>query len=297
MNSTYLSDTFPSTSNGQSQLDMKFATTIDMNSLNAPKDNKSTDQMKEIDMLKIIGDNNSEKALRTTNEEVSCSNSENQMRIPICFAKISSNDKKKDIYMIAEGYHKTDSCYYKTLNGGYHKLPPDSYHKMSEICYKKLPDGTFKRLVDFQNEEDICSKATNVTSTGTQNKVRDNVIKFLKRSKSHSQATAKENYVAMYRKEIQQKTEKRWEIRQDVLKSSDTKKQNHEVSGKNNFENKNITYNKRHSTHSGDRKVVVTMMENGGLPIVATSKSKTPKIEYKSNQQNSSIHEKVNLAD
>lgn len=215
--------------------------------------------------------------------------------------KIKSNTNKKDVYMVAEGYHKTDSCYYKTPDGGYHKLPPDSYHKMSEICYNKLPDGSFRRLVDIQNADNSSNNGSvDVASAGSQSKVRNQMIKFLKRSKSHSQATAKEAYVN-YRKDIRRAKDKE-NNELELVKDSNSGSialQNSVLSGQNNGGNRssahtkdNNTTSQRHSTHSGNRKVVVTMMENGGLPIVATSKSKSPKNEYKSHHQNS-VRDKV----
>lgn len=207
---------------------------------------------------------------------------------------------KKEIYMVAEGYHKTDSCYFKTADGGYHKLPPDSYHKMSEICYNKLPDGNFKRLIDIQNADNNCINGT-IDVTSPQNKMRNHMIKFLKRSKSHSQASAKESY-ANYRKDAQ-RTKDKEKIDLKIPKGSNSGSivlRNLPISGQNNG-SKNAAYtnnnnmsssSQRKSTHSGNRKVVVTMMENGGLPIVATSKTKSSKIDYKSHHQNS-IRDKV----
>lgn len=221
-----------------------------------------------------------------------------------------SNDKKKDIYMVAEGYHKTDSCYYKTPNGGFHKLPPDSYHKMSEICYNKLPDGSFKRLVDIKSVgsgETGINGSIDGTNTGSQNKIRSNMIKFLKRSKSHSQATAKESYIG-YRRDNQRTKEKEKEksnhyqqVISDSNSNGNTLQKNTlqpgqlDVGSKNSASNNN-SFNQRHSNQrqATNRKVVVTMMENGGLPIVATSKTKSPKSEYKSLHQNS-IRDKVRL--
>lgn len=218
---------------------------------------------------------------------------------PTSLEKIKSNINKKDVYMVAEGYHKTDSCYYKTADGGYHKLPPDSYHKMSEICYNKLPDGSFRRLVDIQNADSSSTNGSaDVASAGSQNKVRNQMIKFLKRSKSHSQATAKEAYVN-YRKDIRRtKDKENYEL--EIIKDGNSiALQNSALSEQTNSGNRssaltkeNNTSSQRHSAHSGNRKVVVTMMENGGLPIVATSKSKSPKHEYKSHHQNS-IRDKV----
>lgn len=217
---------------------------------------------------------------------------------PMSLEKTKLNNKR-DVYMVAEGYHKTDSCYYKTPDGGFHKLPPDSYHKMSEICYNKLPDGSFKRLVDIQStDSNSNSTSVDVASTGPQNKVRNQMIKFLKRSKSHSQATAKEAY-ANYRKDIRRTKDKEnneLEIVKDG-KSGSIASQNTVLSGQNNGGNKSAIQSKdntpsQRSAQSGNRKVVVTMMENGGLPIVATSKSKPPKNDYKSHHQNS-LRDKV----
>lgn len=139
----------------------------------------------------------------------------------------STMKNNKEFYTVGEGYHKTESCYYKTADGRYHKLPPDSFHKMSEICYTKLPDGSFRRLDDLNNT---------VNESNTSNhKVRNQMIRFLKRSKSHTPATIKE-------------AQKNREKERERLNAS------------------------------GNRKVVVTMMENGGLPIVATSKPNKPAV-------------------
>lgn len=220
-------------------------------------------------------------------------------RTSTSITKIKPNDNKKHIYMVAEGYHKTDSCYYKTPDGGYHKLPPDSYHKMSEICYNKLPDGSFKRLVDIKivgSGEMALNGSTDGTNVGSQNKVRSQMIKFLKRSKSHSQATAKDTYIN-YRKDMQRTKEKEKDLSRDS--NSGQQKNSISSSGQNNAGNKsnsshNYGSNQRHSSYTGNRKVVVTMMENGGLPIVATSKTKSPKNEYKSHHQNV-IRDKVKI--
>lgn len=219
------------------------------------------------------------------NIQTTCSNIGSNKNSISLGKNIISN--KKDIYMVAEGYHKTDSCYYKTPDGGYHKLPPDSYHKMSEICYNKLPDGSFKRLIDIQNADSNSTNA-DITNTGTQNKMRNHMIKFLKRSKSHSQATAKDAYIS-YRKDIQRSKEKEnhdLEIITDKIISGSIPGNKHGTYSNNH----NITTH-RNSTYSGNRKVVVTMMENGGLPIIATSKSKSSKNENKLHQN--TIREKV----
>ncbi|KAJ6650116.1 hypothetical protein Bhyg_05360 [Pseudolycoriella hygida] len=151
---------------------------------------------------------------------------------------ISGISQNKEFYTVGEGYHKTDSCYYKTPDGGFHKLPPDSYHKMSEICYTKLPDGSFCRIDELNG-----SNANPTHSNGSHHKVRNQMIKFLKRSKSHTPATIKE---------IQKAKEKEKEHRQE-------------------------------SNGNTNRKVVVTMMENGGLPIVA--KARRERIEKSHNHK------------
>lgn len=214
-----------------------------------------------------------------------------------------TNNSKKDFYMVAEGYHKTDSCYYKTPDGGYHKLPPDSYHKMSEICYNKLPDGSFKRLVDIQNSNNsgngfngLGNDATNINYSN-QSKVRNQMIRFLKRSKSHTPATAKE---LQKTKLIGKDSERRQREQRELIKNSNGAAQNVAVlnSGNNNktgtyYSNNYSNNSNKNTSNSGNRKVVVTMMENGGLPIVATSKSKSPKSDYRHSHHSTSNREKV----
>lgn len=169
---------------------------------------------------------------------------------------LTSHSKKKEFHKVGETYHKTDSCYYKTPDGGYHKLPVDSYHKMSEICYNKMPDGSFKRLDELlqngNSKSGESSTATpNSSQSSSQNKVKNQMIRFLKRSKSHTPTTIKE---------LQKAKEKEREREQHLI--------NNNV----NHRDGNTSVN-GHSSNSSNRKVVITMMENGGLPIVATSKS------------------------
>lgn len=40
---------------------------------------------------------------------------------------VFSSTSSKEFFKSGEAYHKTDGCYYKTLDNGYHKLPSDSY--------------------------------------------------------------------------------------------------------------------------------------------------------------------------
>lgn len=138
----------------------------------------------------------------------------------------------KEFYSVGEGYHKTENCYYKTPDGGYHKLPPDSFHKMSEGCYNKMPDGSFRKLDDLNN---VNSQQNQQESTGSQHhRVKSNVMKFLKRSKSHTPATIKELH----------------------------KEKEHKTGGG----------GAAAAPAGHNRRVMVNMLDGGGLPIVAKSK-------------------------
>lgn len=195
---------------------------------------------------------------------------------------------------IENGYHKTDYCYYRTPQGNFHKLPNDSYHKMSEGCYMRLPDGNFKRLhvhdkanatkkfldtnfnrnsLSFHaNSNDTVSTPNNnsrnlVTAAGDKKsqqqpqqtaaqptKVKNQMLKFLKRSKSHTPATIKQ--LQTYNKEfsyIDRKLNSKLNPHDGISSLPPVKE---------------VT-----NAPSTNNKVVVTMMENGGLPIVATSKA------------------------
>lgn len=163
-------------------------------------------------------------------------------------ASVKKIHHNKEFFTVGEGYHKTEHCYYKTPDGGFHKLPPDSFHKMSEICYNKLPDGSFRRL-DAVNGSTLPANAKPATeihdpASGSHHKMRDQMIRFLKRSKSHTPATMKE---------LQKSKEKE----RERLQAAALERQH----------------------NGGNRKVVVTMMESGGLPVVATSKPTPRRVE------------------
>lgn len=284
----------------QTQSNMKLKPTNDAHTLvstNKDNSNNQNNNLAHCNNNDISGMNTMNKYdLKSGTQKDTCTQDYSTVTNKMVINK--TNDNKKEIYMVAEGYHKTDSCYYKTPDGGYHKLPPDSYHKMSEICYNKLPDGSFRRLVDLKNADNRSTGTGSADSSGgPPNKVRSHMIKFLKRSKSHSQATAKDTYLN-YRKDIQRtKGRDKESLNQNETESSITLR-NSTLPGQNNTGTKSNPYNcsntnQRNTTHTGNRKVVVTMMENGGLPIVATSKSKPSKNEYKSHQ--SSVRDKVNL--
>lgn len=171
----------------------------------------------------------------------------------------------------AEGYHKTDHCYYKRPDGGYLKLPRDSYHKTAEGCYVKRADGTFVPIGNEKNvqqktgcsshqaSESAAAMVTTVSgstgttgsitaTTGAATRTKSNVLRFLKRSKSHTPTTMKE---------LQKEKEHNDKVAAKVLRAAN------------------------HSSGAGgqapplgsqNRRVMVTMID-GGLPVLATSKT------------------------
>ncbi|XP_055692485.1 serine/threonine-protein kinase MARK2 isoform X14 [Lutzomyia longipalpis] len=98
----------------------------------------------------------------------------------------------REFYTVGEGYHKTDNCYYKTPDGGYHKLPQDSFHKTSEGCYIKMTDGSFRKLDEVKAAAAKDANGSGDTSVSSQSRYRSNMMKFLRRSKSHTPGTIKE---------------------------------------------------------------------------------------------------------
>lgn len=170
----------------------------------------------------------------------------------------TSSSKNKEFYKIGEGYHKTDNCYYKTSEGGYHKLPTDSYHKMSEGCYNKLPDGSFRKLnVDLSITNQSQQQTPN---NGSQYRIKSNVMKFLRRTKSHTPATIKD-----MQKE----------------KSSVIVNSHHRggagAGGGVGESGGTVTGG---SNTGANRRIMINMLDGGGLPIVATSKRATDKTKH-----------------
>lgn len=233
-------------------------------------------------------------------------NAENELRK----LEIVSKQPEQISSALENGYHKTDYCYYRTPQGNFHKLPTDSYHKMSEGCYVRLADGNFRRLhvldkanaskklldtnfnrnslTIYSNSNEGCStnnNSRNIATAGEKvhaaalqqqqqqpppNKMKHQMLKFLKRSKSHTPATIKQLH--SYNKEfsyIDRKLNAKLNP-QDGLTSLPPVKEHGNVMSTNN-------------------KVVVTMMENGGLPIVATSKAE----KFKKQESDSSAKSKI----
>lgn len=209
-----------------------------------------------------------------TTPDVSGSCNLMSLTLPVsCSAKVDegqsasaiSNKNRKEFYIVGDGYHKTEYCYYKSPNGNFHKLPTDSFHKMSEGCFVRMPDGVFRRLEvpsktqqqisrRASKHEDISCTETNEIDSGANN-VKKHILKFLKRSKSHTPAT-----ISKIQKD---KDESRFERKQRLSNAIRQKTESKAATGV--------------KLCTPSNKIVVTMIENGGLPIVATSKAERPK--------------------
>nr|XP_036230567.1 serine/threonine-protein kinase MARK2 isoform X6 [Bactrocera oleae] len=182
----------------------------------------------------------------------------------------ASKNKTSGHLTIGDRYHKTNNCYYRSPNGNFHKLPSDSYHKMTDGCYVRAADGTFRRI------EPPCSSLTNGGSSGgklhqrggSSTRIKNHMLRFLKRSKSHTPATLKE---------LDKERGKDKEVKSNRGRKSrfpSTIQENNPTTlpgGGKTPSGSNITAGSRNN------KVVVTMMEGGGLPIIATSKAERSK--------------------
>lgn len=162
--------------------------------------------------------------------------------------------KENEFYTVGDGYHKTENCYYRSANGNFYKLPSDSYHKMTDGCFVKTNDGTFCRLEVNSNKSSNTKLQQHHGALPTN--VKSHVMKFLKRSKSHTPATMKE---MQKEREMQKKNllEPTYEDEVPIRGTTPIGSSN----------------NRSNSGQNKNNKVVVTMMENGGLPIVAISKA------------------------
>lgn len=163
--------------------------------------------------------------------------------------------KSRELFAV-EGYHKTDHCYYKRPDGGYLKLPPDSYHKMSEGCYVKRTDGTFVRIDSAstigQSQNSNKSGVPIDATTAAEIRPKSNVLRFLKRSKSHTPSTMKE---------LQREKDRMEKIQNRIDRNAAQQLAN--ATGQ---------------PPATNRRVMVTMID-GGLPVVATSKAdRVPKV-------------------
>ncbi|KAH8316581.1 hypothetical protein KR067_011295 [Drosophila pandora] len=189
-------------------------------------------------------------------------------------AGAAPKESRNEFYIVGDGYHRTDHCYYRSPNGDYHKLPSDSFHKMSEGCFVRMADGAFRRL-EVPSKAQISRRSSKAEEIGgggdvagsAATNVKSQLMRFIKRSKSHTPAT-----LAKLQKE---KEEARAERKQRL---SNAIHQKSLASG-----NATSAASSGGAAGSGgtvssrNNKIVVTMIENGGLPIVATSKAERPK--------------------
>lgn len=195
-----------------------------------------------------------------------CSSSSNNNSCNV----VNNNHKKNEFYTVGDGYHKTDTCYFRSPDGNFHKFPSDSYHKMSEKCYNKSTDGQFRRIESPVINGDIKSNGSATNGSSGQMTVKNQMMRFLKRSKSHTPATMKE-----MQKEREQRQRDRERNKRASTATSTTTPSTNSASHHNHHESSSHHHHHTSSSTSGNKnnKVVVTMMENGGLPIVATSKA------------------------
>ncbi|XP_036317430.1 uncharacterized protein LOC118732408 [Rhagoletis pomonella] len=170
---------------------------------------------------------------------------------------------------IGDRYHKTNNCYYRSPNGNFHKLPSDSYHKMTDGCYVRTADGTFRRLeppssvTNGGGGSNAGKLHQRGDASGSSTRLKNHMLRFLKRSKSHTPATMKE-------------LEKERGKEKD-LKANRGRKARFPSTIQENCPTLPVGGGKTPSgsiaAGSRNNKVVVTMMEGGGLPIIATSKA------------------------
>ncbi|XP_037948694.1 serine/threonine-protein kinase MARK2 isoform X12 [Teleopsis dalmanni] len=165
--------------------------------------------------------------------------------------------KKNEFLIAGDRYHKTDNCYFRSVNGNFHKLPSDSFHKMAPGCFVRMADGTFQRFESAKSNCPSNIKLHNpIDVVGGTTKVKSQIMRILSRSKSHTPATMKELQLRKHNRE------------RDIKQRFSTA----ENESRNQASNGNAAVNNINSTQKNN-KIVVTMIENGGLPIVATSKS------------------------
>ncbi|XP_017051105.1 serine/threonine-protein kinase MARK2 isoform X16 [Drosophila ficusphila] len=186
---------------------------------------------------------------------------------------------RNEFYIVGDGYHRTDHCYYRSPNGDFHKFPSDSFHKMSEGCFMRMADGVYRRLevptkAQISRRSSKAEEIGDATSQGngsSATNVKSQIMRFLKRSKSHTPAT-----IAKLQRE---KEEARAERKQRL---SNAMRQKNLAATSAASADRNSSYATGGGAAGGtissrNNKIVVTMIENGGLPIVATSKAERPK--------------------
>lgn len=243
-------------------------TISEMNAYNIEKnDTKTTNTTTTTDATTINeSEANEPLTFPPTVVDGNCSSSSNNNSCNV----VNNNHKKNEFYTVGDGYHKTETCYFRSPDGNFHKFPSDSYHKMSEKCYVKSTDGQFRRFESPVINGDIKSNGSATNGSSGQMTVKNQMMRFLKRSKSHTPATMKE-----MQKEREQRQRDRERNKRASTATSTTTPSTNSASHHNHHENSSHHHHHTNSSTSGSKnnKVVITMMENGGLPIVATSKA------------------------
>ncbi|XP_065091782.1 serine/threonine-protein kinase MARK1-like isoform X3 [Ochlerotatus camptorhynchus] len=271
---------------------------------------KARTESKNIDQLLHVASNGQSPAAPPVSIATTVSN---DLNLSKGSSTVFSSTNSKEFFKSGDAYHKTDICYYKTLDNGYHKLPSDSYHKMTEGCYVKLADGSFRKLDDKVHSLDAntvlgsgdkrsgatlgTGSAVDQTTTGrnddsgVQYRVKNPVLKFLKRSKSHTPAT-----IAQLQKEknrlstIQSpdvdagRPPVSHQQQQQVLpghhhhhhhhhhQQQDSAASNSTSTTSNNKSQHSSNAHQQQPQPNQNRRVMVTMID-GGLPVVAKSKA------------------------
>ncbi|KAH8270865.1 hypothetical protein KR018_007634, partial [Drosophila ironensis] len=187
-------------------------------------------------------------------------------------------EPRNEFYIVGDGYHRTDHCYYRSPNGDFHKLPSDSFHKMSEGCFVRMADGVFRRL-EVPTKAQISRRSSKAEEIGdvsgsAATNVKSQLMRFLKRSKSHTPAT-----IAKLQKEKEEARAERKQRLSNAMRQKNLATTTNATSAAGN----SSAYGNTSAGGGGgtvssrNNKIVVTMIENGGLPIVATSKAERPK--------------------
>ncbi|KAH8253365.1 hypothetical protein KR032_005065 [Drosophila birchii] len=191
-----------------------------------------------------------------------------------------AKEGRNEFYIVGDGYHRTDHCHYRSPNGDFHKLPSDSFHKMSEGCFVRMADGVFRRLEvptkaqisrRSSRAEEIGDAAAGQTNGSAATNVKSQLMRFLKRSKSHTPATIEK---------LQKEKEEARAVRKQRIASAmrhRNRDATNAASAAGNSSNSTAGGGGGGTVSSRNNKIVVTMIENGGLPIVATSKAERPK--------------------
>ncbi|XP_070068443.1 serine/threonine-protein kinase MARK2 isoform X11 [Drosophila takahashii] len=196
---------------------------------------------------------------------------------------------RNEFYIVGDGYHRTDHCYYRSPNGDFHKLPSDSFHKMSEGCFVRMADGVFRRLevptkAQISRRSSKAEEIGDATSQGNGSattNVKSQLMRFLKRSKSHTPAT-----IAKLQREKEEARAERKQRLSNALRQKNLAATN-AASAAGNSSYASGGGGGGGTISSRNNKIVVTMIENGGLPIVATSKAERPKAKESSSASSS----------